>query len=344
MKVLPAPKASRRSSRVTLRDVAARAGVNHMAVSVTLNGTRGKTGVSTDTRERILRAAEELGYQANPIAQSLMTGRTGIVGLWLGDMETPFATHLMQSLHARAQSAGFDVQISNLSHERVRDPAALEQLVRWPLDGVIIFGPPQWVEILRQLPDRHSDATVSVGWHPVEGLDNVWWDLRPGAEEAIEHLVKAGYRSIGYVAGPWGFQESDLRFRAYSQAMAAAGLETHSIQLPGEKRTDALHTLRRRLREEPALDALYCYNDDFAIAARSILHELGKEVPKEVGLTGCDGLLEGLYMAPPLSTVHVPVEDISNRAWELLRRRMQDPESPLICDRVEAHFQPRGST
>jgi len=141
-----------------------------------------------------------------------------------------------------------------------------------------------------------------------------------------------------------GLQQEEARHCAFIQAMDKAGLQPRIIAVPADDRGTARLAVKSAIRAGEPLDALFCYNDDFALAARAAVEECGLSVPHDVAIVGYDGLPEGEYMTPPLSTVLVPAGDIARLAWELLQRRMEEPAAAVRCEVIEPRLIVRASS
>jgi len=284
-----------------------------------------------------------LGYHTNPLAQALKTGRTGVVGLRLTGLNTPFVNLMQAALYERIHTAGYDVLITDLGPD-CRTPDALRRMARWPLDGVIAYAETDWIEAMRAQYGEHCPAMVSLGWYPQTETDHVWWNLKPGALAAMHHLLETGRRRIAYLGSPLACRESDARFSAYVTTMREAGLPTRIVATKCTEHESAREAVRGVLQEDLPPDAWFCNNDDFAIAARIALYEAGIAVPDRVALVGCDGLNEGAHCTPALSTVEVPMAELAERACELLERRMATPGGNPECRVVDTRFLARGSS
>ena len=336
------PEDKEPAARASSRDVARLAGLSRTTVSYVLNN-RWDVPIPEATRARVLAAASELGYHTNPLAQALKTGRTGVVGLRLTGLNTPFVNLMQAALYQRIHAAGYDVLISDLDDD-CRTPDALRRMARWPLDGVIAYAETDWIESMRSHYGDHCPAMVSLGWYPQTEIDHVWWNLLPGARAAMRHLLDSGKRRIAYLGSPLACRESDARFLAYVTLMKEVGLATRIVVTKGIEHEAARDAVRAVLREDSPPDAWFCNNDDFAIAARIALYEAGIAVPGQVALVGCDGLNEGAHCTPALSTVEVPMAALADHACELLERRMASPHLETECRSVASRFLARASS
>jgi transcriptional regulator with XRE-family HTH domain len=227
--------------RPSSRDVALRAGVSQATVSHVINGER-KLRVSPATRERVLQAIEELGYQPNATARALRTQRTQLAALLTPDLANPFYPILAQAIQDVLQEHGFELLIANSRGTAARERHFLDTVVQRGTDGAIVVA---WhldrADIERVL--QAGVALVSVGsdfGH--EGLCTVASRDHRGAAEAVRYLIRKGHRRIAHIAGDQATPPGRLRLAGYRRAMEAAGLPVdESLLVYGDLHVAAPH-------------------------------------------------------------------------------------------------------
>jgi LacI family transcriptional regulator len=307
--------------RVTISDVAREAGVSQMTVSRVING---KGEVSASTRRHVLDVIERLGYRPSSIARGLVTQRTGTLGLVVPDIANPFFSEVARGAQDRASAASYSILLCNTDESPQQELTVLKALEDKRVDGVAVCS--------SRLPDESLGAALE--HHPAAVLVNrrleaacvgvaVLADAE-GAQSATAHLLRSGHRAVGLLAGPSNSYSGQQRSRGCRAAMAAAGLPHNpawvrpcSSQLEGGKEA-ALDLLA----DQPAVTALFCYNDLVAIGALLACAELGRQVPDDVAVVGFDDIPIAALVTPALTTCRVPRHELGERAMQLLLDRI----------------------
>jgi LacI family transcriptional regulator len=331
---------------VTQKDIARHLGISRSTVAQALNGI-GR--VNPETHARVLKAAHELGYRPNPMARALVTGKTHTLAFWYFPLLNEVSMGLINRLQMLVPPYGLVSMNLGLYRSSWEEPHEEFPPGEWPVDGIFAFrtGP---------LPDHVVHRTVGkppivyIGYDnfppPPDGeLDTVQINLRSGAEEAVRYLVQTRKRVAmlcvpGVVNGRYGAA------LAYESVMQEAGRELEHIYTPLHPpyRLHARHTLAAYVRLHGCPDAIFCPNDEQAIGSHAALAELGRRVPEDVAIVGCDGIEETEHHVPPISTIVQPFDEICTVAWEFLQRRIADPEAPRQVREINARFVPRDSS
>ena len=308
---------------VTLRDVAARAGVSTRTVSNVVNDFN---HVSPSMRAKVRAALDELNYQPNLLARGLRQGRTGIVTLLVPYIAVPYFAELAHEVVECATELGFTVMIDETSGEPQRERALIEAAARssW-VDGIL----------LSSLGLTGRDL-VGLGLHlPVvllgertakTALDHVGIDNVAAARTAVTHLLESGCRRIAAVgANPVGSDAtSRLRLQGYRQALKAAGLPDDGlyVRTPDYKRASAAAAVHELLARDDRPDGLFCFSDELAHGALRALHERGLSVPGAVSVVGFDDIEESAFTTPTLTSIRPSKAAIASTALALLIERI----------------------
>ncbi|MCF4123092.1 LacI family transcriptional regulator [Antribacter sp. KLBMP9083] len=267
--------------RVTLADVARRAGVSTALVSVVM---RDAPGASQASRERILGVAKELGYRPDVRARSLASLKAHVIGVLFGKAGR-FHLELLDGLYAAAEERGWDLALSALTDSR-DEKQAVDSLRDFRLDALVMLGPPVPEPLLAgQVP------VVVVGWHVDHPeVDIVRTSDEHGMALAVDHLVSLGHSRIAHLEGGSGLV-AQARRDAYRSAMRAHGLEAQIRVVPcgGEDQLDGQRGARALLQAGSELPtAVVAFNDDIAAAAMSVLAQQGIDVPRDISVIGFD--------------------------------------------------------
>lgn len=309
---------------VTLNDVAALAGVSPSAVSRTF--TEGAS-VSRKTREKVEKAARELGYAPSALASALSTGRTKLIGLVSNNFHNPIFLQVFDLFTRLLQDRGLRPLLVNLSGDT--DPAqSLRMLKQYSVDGVIVASStlrPDFSEAFKDagIPVVHSFGRWSAS--PVVnvvGIDNV-----TGGRIAAETLVSRGYRHVAFLGGPE---------QATSTIDRRAGFRDHILSLPGMTYRESFASaysfeagraeMLRLLAEGPLAEAYFCGDDVLSIGVMSALAEAGRRIPEDVGILGLNNMEISGWENIALTTINLPLKEIIQSSVELVISLMEDPE------------------
>lgn len=308
-------------TRVTMQDVADRAGVSQPTVSLVL-GKRSGTRVAEGTRARVLRAAEELGYRPNLVARGLVRRRSYALGVIVPDLCDSFFVAILGGVQEVASEAGYAVLLCETRHAPVE--RHLEQLRGRLIDGVILDG-----LSARGLPDA---ALTDLNLVLVDEESVRWPSVASDAPEAgrlaARHLLELGHRRLAFL-GP-GYDTFSFRFRerGFVRAAGKAGVSLPSTWLRRVSPTVAggQSGMRGLLSEPERPTAVYCANDSIALGALKACRAEGTDVPGEVALVGCEDVALARVATPELTTVSVPAAELGTRAARFLIRRLDGEE------------------
>lgn len=327
--------------RRTRDEVARIAGVSTATVSRVLSG-RGPAPVSEELRERVLKAADQIGYRPNSIARALVTGKTHLVAMWAQDCFTPYYSLIGRHIAQQGIRRHYQVLVNSRQHYVDDQHQALFSLP-WHVDGVLVCDIESQASPVASLYDAHTPR-VSLGVFHTAAQDFVGIDLYQSTVDAIHHLLSPGCRRIAYMRNNEATRARDPRTRAYEDALHEAGLEAEPIAVPNQQRPTARQAVVEYVRERGLPEAIYCINDDIALGCYRGLRDLGVRIPDDVALVGCDGLSELEYLETPISTIAQPLEAMCEQAWEFLEHRIQEPSTPIQQKTLPAQLVIRASS
>ena len=318
-----------RSGRPTLEMVAERAGVSRGTASRVLSGA---TNVSDQAVEAVRRAAAELHYRPNLSARSLVTGRTGLVGLLVNEPQhklwtDPFFGQLARGAHDRLTSAGVALVLSLATDEDERD--RIVELASTRLDGVLV---------IRGAGDRELvDTLVATGvplvtaGRPQPPIDEKvgWVDSqnREGARDAVAHLVARGRRRVAIISGPLDMAVSTDRIDGWREALETAGLSQGDALLAQGSFTveSGEAAMRELMARDSSIDGVFASNDLMAIGALQALHGAVRRVPDDIAVVGFDDIVASTAV-PALTTMAQDVEGFGGTMATLLLEQLGGAE------------------
>ena len=306
-------------SRPGLRDVAARAGVSHQTVSRVF---KGHPAVAPATRDRVLAAADELGFRPNHAARALATGRSRTIGVVSFDALMFGTASIINSVEQSARAVGYFTSVVSLESEQTID-AATGRLRDQGVDGLVVI--PGFVSPADAL--RHVPAdlpAVVVG--PTRRASSVVADHRTAVRTATTALLRAGHRTVHHLPGPDAWHEARERRKGWAEALAGTPAPD---PLPGDWSAGSGYERGRLLAADPEVTAVVAGNDQIALGLLRALHEAGRSVPDDVAVVGFDDMPESAFFYPPLTTIRQDFAALGRECIDLLIARLADPAAPL---------------
>ncbi len=309
---------TRNANRITSLDVAAHAGVSQATVSLVLSGNP-RARVAARTRERVIRAAEELGYRPNVLARSLSAGRSYALGVIVPDVRNPFFAEVVSGAQRVASEEGYAVFLCEAA-DNAAGPQ-LETLRERQIDGVMIdaLG-------AASLPvDALAGLNVVLIDEPSLRWPGVASDAQGAGRLAAQHLLSLGHRGIGFLGPATDVHGFRMRERGFVETLRTAGVAVRSEWLRRTPATvaggrQAMHALLSSGGERPT--AVFGANDLVTIGALKACSERGVRVPSDMSLIGCDDIEMARFVTPELTTISVAARELGARAARLLLRRL----------------------
>lgn len=319
---------------VTIRDVANLAGTSVTAVSATLNGSTGGTiRVSEGTKERIYAAAAQLGYVSNPIAKSLATGKTKVIGLMLPYADAfvdqnPFCNQVMSGIMREVVHRHYNLMLYTATSGVNRDRAAM--LVDSRIEGLLVVMPPDDSQVFQRCKKR-GIPFVSILQTPSPDSWTVNSDDYAGGRIAAQHLISLGHKRIAHLVGSPDVMTTIPRRKGFRDAMDEAGIEVSDeffVQSGFDWRIGLSATqtlLQKGIRQMPT--AIFAANDLCAEGAIRAIRAAGLSVPGDISVVGYDDTWFATLTQPPLTTVHMPIEEMGELAARMLIGRLEGDTS-----------------
>lgn len=328
--------------RVRLRDVADEAGVSRSTASRVISGNG---FVSPAARRAVLEARDRLGYRGDRIARALRTRRTGTVGMLVPDIANPFFAELIQAVAREFESAGVDLLLAD-SHSSVEAEARwLLGLTERRVDGLLV------------IPVHHHRSRAALAGaarvlplvqldREVDGLaaDFVGVDNDRGIADVVAHLVECQIARLAIVSGPKSSSTGRSRVVAFERAVAESPSLTVCARELGAFSTTFGRQAARRILGGVLPEAIVCGSDIIALGVLAELRRGRVGVPKDVRVTGFDGILMAELTEPSLTTVVQPCNAIAAEARQLLELRLNGDDARPRYSRVAPRLAVRDST
>jgi DNA-binding LacI/PurR family transcriptional regulator len=318
----------------SIQDVATLANVSTATASRALSRP---DMVAQATRERVLSAAQHLGYQPNVLARSLRQRQTRTIGVIVTDILNPFHATLAKGVQDAADRHGYTAFLFNTDEDAEKERRALDILRGHLPQGLILVPTPQARENLRLLPNLPVVELDRVTGNPAATTVTV--DNLGGARAATAHLAALGHTRIGMIVGQQDISTAVERHAGFQQALAEAGLPYPAgLVLPGQHREEdgrsaALHLLGLPQDQRPT--ALFVGNNEMTVGAVLAARELGLRIPEDLSIVGFDDSRWAQTMTPPLTVVVQPAYDLGVLACDLLIAQLA-PQHPHPQGRARA--------
>lgn len=308
---------------VTIKEVARRAGVSVATVSRVYNHSQ---SVREETRLRVRRTAQRLGYSPHGAARSLVTNRTHTIGVLLPDLYGEFFSELIRGIDQTAQSRGYHLLLSAARSEGESLEAALRSM-RGRVDGLILMTP--------DLDAAAAGRTLPAGFPLVllngppsdAACDSFGIANFDGASAVVRHLAALGHRRIAIVRGAEHNFDAAERLRGFRAAAAELGLDADpALELPGDFSEAGGHAAALELLwRGVGATAVFAANDCMAIGALSAFREVGLRVPEDIAVVGFDDIPMARYVDPALTSVRVDISELGKTATDRLLDALAEP-------------------
>jgi len=319
---------------MTVRDVAARAGVSPATVSRVFTQPE---AVAPETRQRVLAAAQELRYAPNPVARSLARRRTGNLGIVVPDIANSFSAMIIKAAQQEARHAEYALFVT-ASEELVDDEERQARALAPQVDGLLLTSPLASDACLRELADI---VPVVVTNRLLDSVPAVLTESAQATGHAVEHLHALGHREVAYLAGPDGYS-NDSRTSGLKAACGRLGLEPVVLGPFPARFSSGVRAADLVLAA--GATAVVAFNDDIAAGLLTRFADRGVRVPEHISVVGHDDTALAEMVTPRLTTVHIPAAAAGATATQLLIRYVRGDDSGVRRYELPSELIVRGST
>ena len=307
----------RKTQRPTMKDVARLAGVSIQTVSVVVNE---KGAVSSETRDRILAAIDELGYRPLAVGRSLRTGSTRTIGLMVADITNPFFARMADAVEDHAHRCGYNLILYNTHSDAERERTYLQIAAERWVDGMLF---------VTTTDTLHGLGALRAAGIPVVAVDRIphdydgpWviLDNRRTGTLVGEHLLELGHEDLAHICGPLDLRLSVERLESFEAAVRGRGFEpiSHVVGDASWSCESGYLAMRSMLASARIPTAVFASNDRLAIGAMRAVVEAGRRVPEDISIVGVDDIELAPYLTPPLTTVRQRLADVATLGTKIL--------------------------
>ncbi|WP_126425807.1 LacI family DNA-binding transcriptional regulator [Brevibacillus marinus] len=310
--------------KVTIGDVAKKAGVSKTTVSRILNGHY--EHATAETRERVLQVIRELDYRPNALAKGLKQMKTNVLGIVLSNLRNPFWASVLEGVEDACRSLGYSLMICNSNEDPALEEDYLKVMQMRQVDGVIINPTAKNFSLYESLCNNKFPL-IAIN-RKLEGIavDTVVMDNVLGASMAVEHLYRQGRRNIAILLyPPEGVSPRIERIEGYKQGLMKCGLAVREslIRIVPEQKGNIKEATKELLRGPHEVDAIFSTNNMMTLEVLEAIKELGLTVPADVALVGYDETVWSQHLDPPLTTVFQPAYEMGEFAARRLIQRIE---------------------
>jgi DNA-binding LacI/PurR family transcriptional regulator len=283
-----------------MADVARLAGVSSQTVSRVSNG---HSNVDEQTRAKVVRAMQTLGYRPNGAARALKSGRFHTVGVIMTTLQTFGNIRTLDAIAQEAADTDYSVTLLPISDPTLhRVSGAYQRLSAQAVDGAVILLEARLLDQAEfALPPGIPVVLIDSGAGPDYTVVDT--DQALGARQATEHLLRLGHRQVWHIAGPETAFSASRRAQSWARTLREAGITAPPV-LRGDWTSESGYQHGLTLGRRPDVTAIFAANDQMALGVMRALHELGRDIPGDVSIVGFDDMAEASSFWPPLTTIH----------------------------------------
>jgi len=325
------------TKRVTIKDIAASAGVSTQTVSRVLNN---HPDVSQETSKRVKRVIKDTGYAPNILARSLIRGRSHMLGVVAYGLKYYGPSRMITGIERRAAELGYSMFLQ-LLHDPETDDVEFQinSLLAHQVDGIIWAIPDignnrAWAHTLNQ--NFNVPLVFVSGMEKPTSLFTVGIDNHAIGKIATQHLIDGGASCIGIVTGPLNWWEAQQRQQGWRDVLRANGLDDKErlVTVGDWNARSGEQAFHQLLEQDPYIDAIFASNDQMACGVLHAAHTQGKRIPEDFSIVGVDNIPEGAHFWPPLTTVRQGLQEAGvlavNHIDQLIRQTNEAQEMPNI--------------
>ncbi|ATO37190.1 LacI family DNA-binding transcriptional regulator [Geobacillus thermodenitrificans] len=312
----------------TIKDVAKKANVSIATVSRVLNG---QGGYSIKTKEKVLSAIKELGYQPNALARGLINKRTKTIAILFPEVSSMFSAKILRGVENVVHEQGASVIVCNTASNGIRTMKYLQLLHEKRIEGIIFVSEVLKEEYYEAVSSMNIPIVLAATETYRYQLPYVKVNDRHAAYTAVEYLINKGHQKIGMISGnKYDPIAGHPRIEGYKEALRRNYItvnEKYIVDAKGFGFKDGFENLPRLLEAAPDITAVFAASDEMAVGVISAAYRLGIRIPDDLSVIGYDNLPLGEMSIPPLTTVAQPLEEIGEMAANMLFTMIETGET-----------------
>lgn len=315
--------------KVTIADVAQKAGVSKTTVSRILNGNFAHT--TEETRNKVLQAIKDLDYRPNALAKGLKSMRTNVIGIMLSNLKNPFWSTVLEGVEDTCHDMGYNLMICNSNESPELEEEYVKEFQMRQVDGIIINPTCKNQELYDKLIVKEYPMIIVNRRINNENANSVVVDNVKGAFIAVNHLIRYGRKKVAVCLyrNPYVSTWKE-RLEGYKKALIANGRTSDEfVIMELEQRGDTQkESIMRFLRKHPDIDAIFSTNNMITLEVIGAVKDLNLQIPEQIAIVSYDETIWAKYIDPPITTIRQPGYHMGQVAAQNLIERIVSGEKP----------------
>lgn len=306
---------------ITLKMVAERAGVSVNTVSRAINN---KSDINEETKKRVLKVAQELGYVQNATAVALRTKKTRTLGVVIADNRNPFYAEVLNGIEEAAREKNYHIILANTQRDYQKEEEAINLLLAKRVDGLLITPVQDRNDDIKNLIEANIPfVIVGRDFKNIE-VDAVYNDEVKGGFLATKYLIKKGHKRIALINGFLHKSPARGRLEGYKKALKEYGIpfDDSLVSVGDIDVKDGYERTKQLLEKGLNFTAIFAYNDMMAFGAMRAIKEKGLRIPEDIGLVGYDDIPFSSLISPSLTTIRLKKQELGVESLKLLLFRI----------------------
>lgn len=331
--------ATRKSKRISIKDIAREAGVSPTLVSFVLNGKHKQYRVSDQVAENIREVVKRLDYKPNGFAKSLREGTSHTIGVVVSDISNPFFANMVKVIEATAEAHGYLALFASSDENADKLSNLLDRMLCKEVEGLIVVPCEGSEDTVRALIDRKIPTVLLDRNIPDLRTNYVCLDNRKASYEATEAMIKKGHSKIGLICYDMNLSNINGRIEGYMAAMEDYGLKDHA-KIQYVKMDSLDKTCAKSLSKLLACgyEAIVCVTNSITVACLRNIMELGIRVPEDIAILGFDGGHEFDFYNAPMTFMTQPSDMMAKKSVDILINQLQSDEGFITQIEVEGNI------
>jgi len=327
---------------ITLKKVAEKAGVSVNTASRAINN---KPDINEETKKRVLKVAQKLGYVRNATAIALRTRKTGTIGVVIADNRNPFYAEVLNGMEEAAREKNYHIILANTQRDYKKEEEAINLLLAKRVDGLLITPVQDRDDDIKNLIEANIPfVVVGRDFEDIE-VDAIYNDEVKGGFLATEYLIKKGHKRIALINGFLYKSPAKGRLEGYKKALNKyrISLDESLISSGDINIEDGYERTKKMLEKNLDFTAIFAYNDMMAFGAIQAIKEKGLRIPEDIGLVGYDDIPFSSLISPLLTTIRLKKQDLGVESVKLLLSRINGKRKKIKKMMLDVELITRGT-
>lgn len=330
------------NKRMTSIDVAKAAGVSQSTVS---RAFYNDSKLKEETRKKVLAVAKELGYKPNAIARSLISNKTNIIGIVMGDVDSPFYAYILTSITQRLREIGKQILVFNVKHNEEVD-SVLSSVLQYQVDGIIITHASISTELATECTKNNIPVVLFNRFVPGATVSAVCCDNVTAVRDVVNYLVQdKGFKNIAYITGSENSSTNLDRKKGFIDRLRELGIDNYVIEFGDYTYESGKEAVKKILEKENIPQVIFCASDLMALGVMDYLRfNEGIKIPEDIAIVGFDDIYMASWPSYSLTTVHQPIGKMVDALIQLLENKLSNSDLEPVVQLYQGELVIRNST